>query len=389
MAPTVDPSKPPVSPPATPGTYSRQRSPEDLLASSSLRPAPGLGFTGPPNSNIPDQPWLVTPHSTSSTFSVSPLTRLSTTLASRRGIPTTLQQTALASLQLLESATTYGNPANTRVKLLRAGPAARGGSVPQIQPTAHGTIAQRRKQKKMQPREASSPDPHAQVPQSLSSQAYSAPRDAMVSPLDFYASNRPRLAQGTPSGTQDQAARLPPINMVLNPPQTGQYQFMQRSPVRTMSNLLPVPIEPPVLREQLEVPSSFQRQLSHDYFFACLVRGVNIFSDREQKWLCHYIDPTKEQQRILVYSLANRSLPQCRNNWLTYALAEWIYTRDKDNATISQMMRQDVDFLEYERADFMLPDVVLKDWIDPNDACETVMGKEDRDNENAEMDDAA
>ncbi|KAL7626130.1 hypothetical protein AAE478_002900 [Parahypoxylon ruwenzoriense] len=130
-------------------------------------------------------------------------------------------------------------------------------------------------------------------------------------------------------------------------------------------------------------PSPMARLLSPQpsqrrYFELCLNSGVNYFTVAEQEWLCHYIDVQKEDQREIVYRIANQVLPEYRIHALTYKLLSWIHTRDQDYEAMVKLLEQRLHPVDYAAKDEMMDLEELDELMDCQivlDICKKVVKK--------------
>ncbi|KAF3065198.1 hypothetical protein GL218_01732 [Daldinia childiae] len=85
-----------------------------------------------------------------------------------------------------------------------------------------------------------------------------------------------------------------------------------------------------------------------------LDNGVNYLSGEEQALLCKYIDPQREDQRDLVYRLAEQILWYTRTPPFTYRLANWIRDQDRNHEVYFRLFRERLDLPDPEEGNTMM-----------------------------------
>ncbi|KAI1658298.1 hypothetical protein F4813DRAFT_395977 [Daldinia decipiens] len=201
---------------------------------------------------------------------------------------------------------------------------------PQLQAPTNGAVAQRRRQRRRDPR-------------MLPSQR---------SPFDHFP--RPRPTGKTPPWRTNR--RRAYVNS--NPFQTLE---QSRTPLENMSEHHKppnVPIRSTDLQDHADRISFLKAEYnkavnvakqeaskgSTDYirqlFDLYLDNGVNYLSDEEQELLCWYIDPKKKDHRDLVYRLADQILWYNRKPSLTYRLTNWIRSQDRNREVFIRLLRE-------------------------------------------------
>ncbi|KAI1642514.1 uncharacterized protein F4817DRAFT_320706 [Daldinia loculata] len=216
---------------------------------------------------------------------------------------------------------------------------------PQFQSPTNGAVAQRRRQRKRDPRML----PSARSPSDRS------PRPRPTGKPPPWRTNRRRAyVNPNPFQTPEQT-RTPLENM-------SEYHKSPDEPIRS-TNLQDHADRISLLRaEDTEAVNATQQQESsrsgtdpiRQLFDLYLDNGVNYLNDEEQELLCRYIDPGKEDQRDLVYRVTEQILWYNRKPSLTYRLANWIYTRDSNHEVIFRLLCERLNLPDPEEGKAMM-----------------------------------
>ncbi|KAI0114766.1 hypothetical protein F4814DRAFT_448603 [Daldinia grandis] len=212
---------------------------------------------------------------------------------------------------------------------------------PRLQSPANGAIARRRHQRKHDP---------GMLP-SAHSPSYRSQRPRL----------RPRPTGKTPPWRTDR--RRADVNSIpFQPPE--QFHAPPENMTRPHTPIdKPVPSEQPQNHAEGTSPrgtedtgavDATQQQKTHldgadpirRLFHFRLDSGVKCFNDKEQRLLCGYIDISKEEQRDLVYRLAEQVPWYNRNPLLTYKLANWVHSRDRNYKVASKLLIERLNILD-------------------------------------------
>ncbi|KAI1410573.1 hypothetical protein F5Y13DRAFT_192146 [Hypoxylon sp. FL1857] len=111
----------------------------------------------------------------------------------------------------------------------------------------------------------------------------------------------------------------------------------------------PTPAAQPAQAQEL-VRATPAGSVVSGYFITLLDNRINGFTNHELRALCEYLDPTKAEQRDLVFRLAKELPWESRPHRLTIILAHWILSSGEDDQLVADLLTQRLNAFDDELA---------------------------------------